>query len=361
MDIYNEIRPPPGFEHLFPVVEMPESRNYLVRINETDKSNQSDGEDPDDSDHSLELPKGLPIPTDPAEYQRSINLMGGSDEESSNDIEIDQSDNESENQNSSNDSKTTRPKSEKVKWSEDINKRKIFVGNVPFNCTQEEFEECFADILGVYKADIVKGHRDDSRGIGFVTMNSIADAEDLKSRHDIKCKGRFLRFYPYQNNASKNSMESVNNYIYIDGIPEDKDRKWLGDVFSDYGPFHRYFVAINHDTGERRSTGFLDLVDDYKYEKLLNNKYHVIGKRDDGTDRAISINDSKGKSKRIKVEPKIIVPENSIILTTARYRQKTIIKNKYRRSARKDQLLSAMIIEEHKGHARERSGKRFRR
>jgi RNA recognition motif-containing protein len=224
---------------------------------------------------------------------------------------------------------------DQIKWSEDLNKRKIFVGNVPFNCTQEEFEECFSDISGVYKADIVKGHKDDSRGIGFVTMNTIEEAETLKCRTNIKCKGRNLRFYPYQNNASKNSMESINNYVYIDGIPADKDRKWLKNAFKEYGPFNRYFIAINHDTGEQRSTGFLDLVDDHRFDKLLGTKYHTI--------------------------PSDTPNDKPIVLTTTRYRQKTIIKNKPRKNAKKEQLLSAMIIEEHKGHARERSGKRFRR
>ena len=198
MNIHNEeIRPPPGFEHLFPVVKIPTSKeSYLVKIDEYEIS---------DAEFSLEMAEELPISTDPSKL-KSINLMGESDyEESSDEIEFGEYCAESD---EDNDQKGQ--KSDRVNWGEDINQRKIFVGNVPFNCTQEGFEECFDDISGIYKADIVKGHRDDSRGIGFVTMNTIEDAETLKKREDIKCKGRTLRFYPYQNNASNNTTESIN-------------------------------------------------------------------------------------------------------------------------------------------------------
>ena len=345
MNNYNEIRPPPGFEHMFPVVEFPESRDYLVKL---------DGSDSDADSNSNYDTVSEAIHVDHDTLRNKINLIGESDDETSEGI-----DENIESGDESNSSKKLKPKSEKVRWNEDINRRKIFVGNVPFNCTQEEFELCFADVPGVFKADIVRGNHDDSRGIGFVTMNSIGDAEDLKARNDIKCKGRSLRFYPYQNNASKNAMESVNNYVYIDGIPADKDREWLKTVFSEYQPFNRYFVALDHNTGQKKSTGFLDLIDDYKYDRLLGSKYHAVI-TSESQSRAIPMSDSKGKPKRVR-DQKVMIPEDALILSTARYRQKTIIRNKNRKSMRKDQLLSAMIIEEHKGHARERSGKRFRR
>lgn len=219
------------------------------------------------------------------------------------------------------------------KLPEDLNRRKVFVGNVPFNCTQEEFDQCFENVSGIYKADIVRGHKDISRGIGFVTMNTVDGADLLRRRTDIKCKGRALRFYAYQNNTCKGTMENVNNYVFIDGIPEDKNRAWLLEAFKPYGPFNRCFVAVNHETGEKRTTGFLDVVDDNKYERIVSNKYHTIVDSED----------------------------ESVTLTITKYRQKAIIKAKPRRGAKKEQLMSAMIIDEHRGHARERSGKRFRK
>lgn len=212
--------------------------------------------------------------------------------------------------------------------------KKIFVGNVPFNCSQEEFEKCFDSVQGVIKAEIVKGVRDDSRGIGFITMNSERDAELLKNREDIKCKGRTLRFYPYQTHSIKNKSEPNNNYVYIEGVPIDKDRTWLKEVFKDYGPFNRYFIYVNQDTGERKTSALLDLADDKKYDKIIGIKTHYV-------------KDPVGNF------------GEQIVLTAVRYKQKNTLKYKPRKNAKKEQLLSAMIIEENKESARERSGKRF--
>src|SRR5437870_11420355 len=36
-----------------------------------------------------------------------------------------------------------------------IGECKIFVGNIPYQCTQEEFEKCFQNINGFMKAEII--------------------------------------------------------------------------------------------------------------------------------------------------------------------------------------------------------------
>lgn len=421
-----KIKPPPGFERLFPVQisdieQIIERKDYVVRIddkpddqdelgldfhqidremlrnviklldnepdsndynennNEIENDNENEIDESDDSTldiidlaslesdeesySTLDSNDGSEFSDNGLEFSDDISEFTNINDESFEELNIsEQSISKNtlfeERQNNIKNAKI-KPNSDKIKWTEDINRRKIFVGNVPFNCTQEEFEECFLDVPGLHKADIVKGHRDDSRGIGFVTMNSIIDAENLKIRDDIKCKGRILRFYPYQNNVAKNALENINNYVYIDGIPDGKDRSWLMEIFSDYGPFHRFFVAVDNNTGERKSTGFLDLVDDYKLERMLSSKYYTVIVTN-GKERVIPISDSRGKPKRIRNQ-EFEITDNSIMLNVIRYRQKTLLYNKTRKHTRKDQLLSAMIIEEHKGHARERSGKRFRR
>src|SRR6185503_1628656 len=111
---------------------------------------------------------------------------------------------------------------------------KIFVGNVPYQCTQEEFEKCFQNIDGFIKAEIITIYKTNmSRGFGFVTMRSVYEAELLKHRYDILFKGRTLRFTSYQNENSKLVMENLNNYVFVDGIPDGKNRQWLKFFFSE--------------------------------------------------------------------------------------------------------------------------------
>lgn len=125
---------------------------------------------------------------------------------------------------------------------------KIFVGNVPYQCTQEEFEKCFENIKGFIKGEIITIHKTNmSRGFGFVTMQTYLDAENLKLRDDIEFKGRILRFTSYQSGSNPNNaidIETYSNYVYVDGVPRGKDRKWLKKCFSEYEPIGKCFIMF---------------------------------------------------------------------------------------------------------------------
>lgn len=164
---------------------------------------------------------------------------------------------------------------------EDLNKDlkngecKIFVGNVPYQCTQEEFARCFQNVDGFIKAEIITVHKTNmSRGFGFVTMRSLYDAENLKQRDDILFKGRALRFTSYQNENSKPVMENLNNYVFVDGIPDGKNREWLRNCFSFYEPIGRCFITMNHENGEMKNNGVIEIIDDSKYKSILAKKWH---------------------------------------------------------------------------------------
>jgi hypothetical protein len=75
---------------------------------------------------------------------------------------------------------------------------KVFVGNVPFQCTREEFIECFKNIPGYTNADIIKRYRSKfSRGFGFVEFDNHMCAAELIKEKNIKLKNRVLRFTKY--------------------------------------------------------------------------------------------------------------------------------------------------------------------
>lgn len=191
---------------------------------------------------------------------------------------------------------------------------KIFVGNVPYQCTQEEFEKCFEKIEGFVKAEIITMYKTNmSRGFGFITLKSLHDAEKLKHRNDIFFKGRNLRFtnyqgdtidklfddnYNYKSIIDKNIIDkdyvnkkniitkhvvrkqfgnhSLNNYVYVYGIPFGKNKTWLRESFSNYEPIGKCFISINHNTGEIKNNGIIEILDDLCYKSILSKKYHVI-------------------------------------------------------------------------------------
>lgn len=154
---------------------------------------------------------------------------------------------------------------------------KIFVGNVPYHCTQEEFDACFLNVEGFIRAEIITIHKTNmSRGFGFVSLKTLHDAEILKKRNDINFKGRTLRFTSYQDGTYKPIIESFTNYVSIDGIPDGKDREWLKTKFSNYEPIGRCFISMNQDTGELKSCGVIEVLDEIKYKHIISKRWHDI-------------------------------------------------------------------------------------
>lgn len=78
------------------------------------------------------------------------------------------------------------------------NLRKIFVGNVPFQCTREEFIDCFKNLEGFVTADIIRRYRSKlSRGFGFVVFSDKPSADKLLNGSAVMLKDRVLRFSVY--------------------------------------------------------------------------------------------------------------------------------------------------------------------
>lgn len=160
---------------------------------------------------------------------------------------------------------------------------KIFVGNVPYQCTQEEFEKCFETVDGYLHAELIMTPQNISRGFGFITVKTYYNAEKLKLRDDIIFKGRVLRFTQYneddinyRKNMSSNYLESNNNYVYVDGIPIDKDKNWLKSYFATYEPIGKCFIPIDYGTKTNKKYGIIEIIDDIKYKNILGKKWHNI-------------------------------------------------------------------------------------
>lgn len=82
---------------------------------------------------------------------------------------------------------------------------KIFVGNVPFQCTKDEFIKCFSSMDGYLSADIIRRPKSKlSRGFGFVEFDTVDNATKLLNNNVIQLKDRTLRFTFYINQAGDN-------------------------------------------------------------------------------------------------------------------------------------------------------------
>jgi RNA recognition motif-containing protein len=150
------------------------------------------------------------------------------------------------------------------------NNTKIFVGNVPFQCTQEEFKGCFKNVPGFINAEIVNKYNTNfSRGFGFVTLKTDDDAQKLIQRNDIVFKDRVLRFTEYNINDKLKLSKFNRNYLFIKNVSDDINRDDIKKILSEYGEVGICFINTNIKTGEPKNTAIAEIKDDQVFEKLL--------------------------------------------------------------------------------------------
>jgi len=150
---------------------------------------------------------------------------------------------------------------------------KIFVGNVPFQCMQEEFNKCFKDVPGFVSAEIVTRHNSPySRGFGFVTMMTVEHAKKLIQRNDIVFKDRILRFTEYNFQDKFKIPKQQKNYLFVKNVPIEMNREQLKNIFQKYGTVGACFINTNIKTGESRGNAVVEMKDDHIFDKLLTER-----------------------------------------------------------------------------------------
>ena len=98
----------------------------------------------------------------------------------------------------------------------------------------------------------------------------------LKQRDNIICKGRYLRFTSFQYENHTPIMVNLNNYVFVDGIPDGKNREWLRNCFASYKPIGKCFICMNHKNGQIKNNGVIEIIDDLKYKSILAKKRYDI-------------------------------------------------------------------------------------
>lgn len=160
---------------------------------------------------------------------------------------------------------------------------KIFVGNVPFQCNQVEFANCFEKIQGYVKAEIIyKLGTTISRGFGFVTFDCPENAKKLLDK-TIMFKDRVLRFTQYmvsmeeiatqqpEKHIVPMQIESSKNLLIVKNVG-DMTRSDVYDFFSNFGNVGKHFIMTDHETGISKNYAVVEMTDKDVYDCLLKVK-----------------------------------------------------------------------------------------
>jgi RNA recognition motif-containing protein len=141
---------------------------------------------------------------------------------------------------------------------------KIFVGNVPFDCNNIEFRECFKNVDGYVIADLIN-----MRGFGFVELKSSYYRDlILNGITNFFIRNRKLRLSVYDN-SSKNTIET-SNFIKLEQISPNITRDDIQNEFSNFCKVGKCFIDTNRLTGEKLSTGLVEIFDAEVLHQLLS-------------------------------------------------------------------------------------------
>ena len=150
-----------------------------------------------------------------------------------------------------------------------ILRTKVFVGNVPFQCTREEFQECFKHMEGFETADIIRRYKSKlSRGFGFVVFKEEAQSKKLLDDvNEIKLKDRVLRFSSYENEEKPTKIKN-SHQIYVSNLDIDTTHEQLKNAIQNTGTsVSACFVNVKNN----KNIGIICVNSLEDYTKLLEN------------------------------------------------------------------------------------------
>jgi RNA recognition motif-containing protein len=153
---------------------------------------------------------------------------------------------------------------------------KVFVGNVPFNLTEEEFKECFKSLDGYITAELIsRNQTKTTRGFGFITFENNKYVKNfLDKRIEIILKDRKLRFTHYCDSNTDDFMINAikKNNIFVYNIPEDYTDDKLKQTFSKFGKVILAYINKDINTKKKLTTGIVEFAEYETYEKIISIK-----------------------------------------------------------------------------------------
>lgn len=139
---------------------------------------------------------------------------------------------------------------------------KLFVGNIPFDCTKYQFKNIFKKYTGFKNADLVN---ENNKCFGFVIFDNVNIIEDIIKTNNVFIKDRKLRLTRY-NNKNKDTT----NYIKLKNIPPSVSIHDIRTEFENYSEVGKCFIDMDRITGKYKDTGIVEIIETDIFKQLLD-------------------------------------------------------------------------------------------
>ncbi|PKA60021.1 31 kDa ribonucleoprotein, chloroplastic [Apostasia shenzhenica] len=165
---------------------------------------------------------------------------------------------------------------------EEENRRKVYVVNLPWNCSASDIEDLFRLYGTVEDVDIVK-HRDGrSKGYAFVTMDTPEEAQAAIEKLDsFELTGRIIRVelakrfkkpsWPKQPPSTTASLGETRHKIYVGNLARKVRAGNLKEFFSTkFNPLSARVVFENNSSGKSTGYGFVSFATKEEVESVVS-------------------------------------------------------------------------------------------
>ena len=128
--------------------------------------------------------------------------------------------------------------------------RKIFVKNIPFTTTDEQFQDFFSKFGQITKAEIRKRDNNVSMGIGFIEFANMEDKKKVMAmdKEELQLDGRILNIREARPDTGVDSMT-----IYVGNLSFKTDEDKLRKFFMDTCPDIKGNFKVNIKTDSNRN------------------------------------------------------------------------------------------------------------
>lgn len=138
---------------------------------------------------------------------------------------------------------------------------KLFIGNIPFNCTKYQLKNIFKKYNGFKNIELIN---DKNKSFGFVVFDNRHTIEDIIKSNNIFIEDRKLRLTRY------NKTNDTMNYIRLKNIPKTITIEDIRNEFENYSKVGKCFIDVDRTTGIYKDSGIVEIIENDIYEKLLN-------------------------------------------------------------------------------------------
>ncbi|KAM9804575.1 heterogeneous nuclear ribonucleoprotein A3 [Neosynchiropus ocellatus] len=181
--------------------------------------------------------------------------------------------------------------SEEREISEPEQQRKLFIGGLSFETTEESlrahFEKWGTLVDCVVMRDPV-GKR--SRGFGFVTYSSVKEVDEAMKERPHKVDGRVVepKRAVSREDSNKPGAHLTVKKIFVGGIKEDTEEYHIREYFEQYGNIESIEIMMERATSKKRGFCFVTFDDHDTVDKIVAQKYHTINHHNCEVRKALS-------------------------------------------------------------------------